>query len=357
MDEIKNTFSFDGLKKIPTTMKLHQLKCQKQKALLYRDVSCMCEKGRECCENNTFKHFSFRTESEEEMLEDGNAYVIEDEHVVAGSTEPELFASVCNRSISEKGRDDKKFHVFLEKLGNCQSFGKLVDECESQMLWVREVYGSQRSVLETRIRIDDMAKQFVPGDIPFHSHGHLFPVTVSCDGDCLPACGAVFARGKDMCPEEIRVRIIQELAINADYYLDNKNLLKGSKAHVSDCVEVFSSYLDQYVPGLHILQNSLVRRELFEKEVMSLVNPGSYMGIWQLFGLASVLKMKVISVFPKMPCSMTRDHLHRAIEPRLRSSDEVAHIMWSSTRLTKRSIFWRPNHFVPLLPFNSTVRI
>ncbi|KAK3770097.1 hypothetical protein RRG08_041004 [Elysia crispata] len=165
------------------------------------------------------------------MLEDGNAYVIENEHVVAGSTEPELFASVCNRSISEKGRDDKKFHVFLEKLGNCQSFGELVDECESQMLWVREVYGSQRSVVETRIRIDDMAKQFVPGDIPFHSHGHLFPVTVRCDVDCLPACGAVFARGNDMCPEEIRVRIIQELAINADYYLDNKNLLKGSKAH------------------------------------------------------------------------------------------------------------------------------
>ena len=77
---------------------------------------------------------------------------------------------------------------------------------------------------------------------------------------------------------------------------DNHNHLKGSK-HNNDYVEAFSSYSDHFVPGFHSLQKAQVKRALFEKEVLSLTRPGRYMGIWQLCGLASVLKMRVAFVF------------------------------------------------------------
>ena len=77
---------------------------------------------------------------------------------------------------------------------------------------------------------------------------------------------------------------------------DKDNHLKGFK-HNNDYVEAFSSYSNHFVPGFHSLQKAQVKRALFEKEVLSLTRPGSYMGIWQLCDLASVLKMRVAFVF------------------------------------------------------------
>jgi hypothetical protein len=44
----------------------------------------------------------------------------------------------------------------------------------------------------------------------------------------LPSCGSVFGYGSDTNSAEIRVRIVTELVLNDDYYLDNKSLLKGT---------------------------------------------------------------------------------------------------------------------------------
>lgn len=45
--------------------------------------------------------------------------------------------------------------------------------------------------------------------------------------DCLPACGSVFVFGNERPPTEIRARIIIEKAFNAEFYLDEEQLLKG----------------------------------------------------------------------------------------------------------------------------------
>ncbi|RUS85584.1 hypothetical protein EGW08_006667 [Elysia chlorotica] len=55
----------------------------------------------------------------------------------------------------------------------------------------------------------------------------LEEVTVRADGNCLPACGSVYAFGEDINPELVRLHIIQELVTYQEYYLDEKNLVKG----------------------------------------------------------------------------------------------------------------------------------
>ena len=78
-------------------------------------------------------------------------------------------------------------------------------------------------MLENRITIENWAIASVPSDIPGQSQ-EPFPVKVRCDGDCLPACGALFAFGQDVRAGEMRLRIVQELAVNVSYYLDNNYL-------------------------------------------------------------------------------------------------------------------------------------
>lgn len=49
-------------------------------------------------------------------------------------------------------------------------------------------------------------------------NAQTYPVVVRADGDCLPACGSVYAFGHDQRPAELRARIVHELACHSEYY-------------------------------------------------------------------------------------------------------------------------------------------
>ena len=53
-------------------------------------------------------------------------------------------------------------------------------------------------------------------------------------------------------------------------------------------------YSDEYIPGGPLNEDNM--KDVFEKR--SNENNKSFMGIWQMFGLASVLQMTVLSVHP-----------------------------------------------------------
>ena len=55
----------------------------------------------------------------------------------------------------------------------------------------------------------------------------IIQIKVREDGDCLPACGAEFAYGKDKCPKEIRICIIYELATHSELYFSDAYLSQG----------------------------------------------------------------------------------------------------------------------------------
>jgi hypothetical protein len=82
---------------------------------------------------------------------------------------------------------------------------------------------------------------------------------------------------------------------------------------------------------------------------MKACKPRTYMGIWQLFGISSILQMPVFSVYPEVGDSLVRRDLHRLIQPRTRKCDDIAYIMWSSTRKDMIPSNWLPNHFVVVL--------
>ena len=74
------------------------------------------------------------------------------------------------------------------------------------------------------------------------------------------------------------------------------------------------------------------------------------MGIWQLFGLVSVLGKKICSVYPQLGNPVVRNDLNRIIMPREMRFGEQVYIMWTSTREDMVNRHWVPNHVVPVLP-------
>lgn len=83
---------------------------------------------------------------------------------------------------------------------------------------------------------------------------------------------------------------------------------------------------------------------------MSIATPKKYMGMWQIYGLASVLKMNVFSCYPKKGNRNVREDIHRLVQPRsLPIATSSVFIMWSSTRSDMVETHWVPNHFLPIL--------
>ena len=78
--------------------------------------------------------------------------------------------------------------------------------------------------IKNNLILDKMAKNLYPTDAPAPQ---CVPAKVNSDGDCLAWCASILAYGYDLHPFEIRVRIIQELVVNEDYYLQEENLRQG----------------------------------------------------------------------------------------------------------------------------------
>ncbi|XP_060601387.1 SH3 domain-containing protein 21-like [Ruditapes philippinarum] len=108
-------------------------------------------------------------------------------------------------------------------------------------------------------------------------------------------------------------------------------------------------FLEQYIPGNKVTKTDT--ENIFEEETVKICKRGSYMGIWQLFALSSVLKKKFTSLYPIIGQSSVKQVLNRSILPRQGDHNEPSvTVMWTSTRTDMVPQHWIPNHFVPLLP-------
>jgi hypothetical protein len=74
------------------------------------------------------------------------------------------------------------------------------------------------------------------------------------------------------------------------------------------------------------------------------------MGIWQVFGMSSVLGCQIVFVYPNKGNPSVRADLNRLIMTWHQTSDHVCYMMWTSTRDDMVNKHWVPNHFVPLVP-------
>lgn len=185
---------------------------------------------------------------------------------------------------------------------------------------------------------------------------------VRADGDCLPGCASMFAYGNDNHPAEMRVRIIHELALHDDYYLNGDNLSRGlATSDPEKVIKNFYMYSPEYISDTKKEDmNYELFRSAFEGEAMKISKPKVYMGIWQVCAVSSILKSPVFSVHPRLGNPFVRFDLHRLILPRPQNAlgchDNVATpnnplvIMWTTTRQDMTKGHWVGNHFVVAVP-------
>ena len=326
----------EKLKAVQNTMRLHQVITvgQNTNCLYHRDVSCICNPGHEHKEHALKHHAIQRDKSKKNKRKSAP---VSNADIIPPVEEPLPQLAQTHSSIDAS--------IALKRLESCNSFALLHHECEAQKPYVPLIQGRKRALIFDKIMIDTFATGLIPKDL--NSSQRLFAGKVRADGDCLPGSGSVFAFGTDQQSDLLRLKIIHELVLNSDFYTSEKNMLKGfvKKTSENELIKAYAMYSDKFIPG-----TPFSIRHIYEQEVLGLLKPKSYMGIWQIFALASVLRMKVFSVYPMLGNPNVRNHLHRMIEPRINSSQQTAFIMWTSTR-SKSPYNWLPNHFVPLLSF------
>lgn len=120
-----------------------------------------------------------------------------------------------------------------------------------------------------------------------------------------------------------------EMVCNESLYTDNTFLNKGvelppkEKEHLSKTYTMFS---EEYMYMNEVVTAQTTQR-VFNQEAMHLRKLGSYMGIWQMFALSTILKCKIRSIYPSVGASLPRLLLDRTILPACNGTMAEAKIM------------------------------
>lgn len=271
------------------------------------------------------------------------------------NTENETTGKLQNNVRKHISDRDALFIHLQNKLINCLSFDEFQAECLNSLTLIEgyEVnVNSHISIMNLQCGIDKAALQLLADEF---SVVNMYPIEVYGDGNCLPRCGAVLTGLHHI---ELRVRIAIEGIAFEHLYMDNTFLSKGSgRICGRNYTSLYAQYSDEFDPSAVL--TPVVERRVYRKELMEIIKPGRYMGIWQMFCLASVLKSKVRSVYPLYGSDMVREDLDRIIFPRdigVSLENEIC-IMWSHIHgcNVDRNV-WRPNHFVVILPLDKSTR-
>ena len=119
-----------------------------------------------------------------------------------------------------KKKHEKYYSSILRDLQACSCFKDIQAKCRRYESEIGEMRNSP--TVSTRHDIDEEAMILVPSDAP--NDPLLVPVSVTADGDCLPYTGSILGCGTETHPMEIRARIVIELAVNKETYLDPEYL-------------------------------------------------------------------------------------------------------------------------------------
>ena len=79
--------------------------------------------------------------------------------------------------------------------------------------------------------------------------------------------------------------------------------------------------------------------QLYKREVMDIMTDGAYMGIWQIFQAANILKRPICSVHPWIGNPNVREDLHRTaccINGSFNNKRKL-HIMWTLMQVNNDS--------------------
>ncbi|XP_052227670.1 uncharacterized protein LOC127842276 [Dreissena polymorpha] len=380
-----------NLKTIPGTLNIHQVICEPNDAgeIYFRKLSCFCERNHEHeghkfdkavlielkdkkhtnsvnrvkKDNNTdqtkkteSKHV-FDKDKEEtchtrkrKMCDSTKEIVPEKKRLVVKSFQ----SWIKNGSTDIHSKKSKTDESILTGIDKCKTFQALKRKVSDVQEIVKSCIPQDVCLYDNKLEVDFESVVDIPNDINLpHGVKDLYPVKVRMDGNCLPSCGSVFAYGTPERCNELRSQIVKELTQNENFYLNDTNLQQGlgSNHRVRSLSSQFAQYSEYFIPGMNL--NATIIRDIYRKETLSVTKDQAYMGIWQIFALASVIQTPIRSVYPQKGNVNVRHDLNRLILPRTQTSSEPVHIMWTSTRQDLLLEHWIPNHFVPLVPFTT----
>ncbi|XP_050388651.1 uncharacterized protein LOC126820602 [Patella vulgata] len=171
------------------------------------------------------------------------------------------------------------------------------------------------------------------------------PVEIYGDGNCLPRSASMLIFGNQLRHVEIRIRIALEMVSFESVYLDNEFLRHGLTDTSIDILKWYS-VLSPFV------KETNVPLQLFRKEAKDCIANGKYMGPWNMHALASVMKTRIVSVYPTLGGPKMVALLSRSVYPRNDPTDvqNCAYIMFTNVHGDANKSLWHPNHFVACLP-------
>ncbi|CAC5360184.1 unnamed protein product [Mytilus coruscus] len=346
------------LKTVPGTMKIHQVITNQPGEISHRLVSWTCKE--KICNDHELSHFTFSSnaDAEKSSRKDDNANDVQDNDVKSKQyTHKKDYVKVENEKEKVKPettieddndlrRREGKFRRCLKSLQSCQDFEELKSKCLDITSQIHNIEGHQRS--NRCFMADLVSDKYTPNKQKENDKANK----VRADRGCLPATGSVLAFGSDSHPIEIRTRIILEQVMHEDKYLDKQFLLRGfdnANDSAKTLIKGYAMYSDEFMHDRRLSDD--VFKDIYRREIIKVTTEKTYMGIWQIHSLSSVLNMPIQSLYPELGNPLVRGHLHRMILPRIRKVDNgSARVLWTSTRFDMNNINWIPNHFVPVLP-------
>ncbi len=150
--------------------------------------------------------------------------------------------------------------------------------------------------------IDHVATQLLPKDAPDNS----VPVKVLGDGNCLFRAASFLAYGKEDHHDQLRAAVMTEVDDNVEHYAD---LFLGHARQASgdgQCVGLLSQTLSDgpsHTFSSLLMQKSFLRYSYIaglEAEVRLCSKLGTWCGMLELAGLATVFGRPVRSVYPQV---------------------------------------------------------
>ena len=140
---------------------------------------------------------------------------------------------------------------------------------------------------EETINLDLVVMYYMPTDMP----SGLAPMQIEGDWNCFPCTISYLLSKSQAMYIEIRVHIIYEAVQNIEKYPDDICISIGATNFYEHGTlpEQYAQYSDNY--NSHAAFN-MVR--LYKEEVLNICKDGAFMGIWQIFQIANVVKRPIV---------------------------------------------------------------
>ena len=174
------------------------------------------------------------------------------------------------------------FVKLQQRLLECSTWETFLDVCKGTLFEDLSV----SSLKLDSFKKDRTACLLYPTDAP-----EMTPIDIYGDGNCLPRSASVLAFGDEDGMTEMRVRIIVEMALHIEEYASNS---------VSKVIQELPKKAISYSESnnLEVLTPRVIL-ELLKREVMLGVRNTRYMGILELYAVATILQTSIFSIYPQ----------------------------------------------------------